>query len=150
MARPKPRKWIPKNPEKYIGDVNNIVSRSSWETVVMNLFDQQEHVVLWCSEEFNIKYISPLDNREHRYFCDFLAKMKTRDGTLKTYLVEIKPNKERFIPTTKNKKQFCIEMQTYLVNQAKWKAAEAFCQTKNISFLVLDEYDIGLKKRPTK
>jgi len=147
MAFPKPRKWIPKNPEKYIGDVKNIVTRSSWETRTMNLFDTSDNVLLWCSEEFNIKYVSPIDNRVHRYFCDFLVKMKKRDGTVGTFLVEIKPNAERYIPKTKNKKQFLTEMQTYLTNQAKWKAAEAFCLEKGIKFLVLDEYDLGIKKR---
>lgn len=148
MTRPKPRKWIPKNPDKYAGNSNNIVTRSSWETRCMNFLDQTENVLMWASEEFHIKYISPIDNSSHRYFCDFLAKMKLRDGNQKTFLIEVKPHKERFPPTTKNKKQFLVEMQTYLVNQAKWKAAEEFCNQKGINFLVLDEYDIGIKKRP--
>ena len=28
---PKPKLWRPKNPQKYVGDVNNIWVRSSWE-----------------------------------------------------------------------------------------------------------------------
>lgn len=147
MAFPKPKKWIPKHPEKYAGDSKNIVTRSSWETRAMHFLDMNENVILWASEEFNIKYISPLDGREHRYFCDFLAKMKTRDGSIKTYLIEVKPNKERSAPTTKNKKQFLSEMQTFVVNKAKWAAAEAFCKSKGITFLIIDEYDLGIKKR---
>lgn len=148
MARPTPKKWIPKNPEKYAGDPKNIITRSSWETKTMNFLDGNVNVLMWASEEFNIKYVSPLDNKVHRYFCDFLAKMRLRDGSTRTYLIEVKPNKECSVPTTKNKKQFLIEMQTYLVNQAKWEAARAFCTQKGLTFLVLDEYDIGIKKRP--
>jgi hypothetical protein len=147
MARPTPKKWLPKNPHKYAGDHKNIITRSSWETKTMNYLDENENVLMWASEEFSLIYISPLDGKEHRYFCDFLAKMKLRDGSTKTYLIEVKPNKERFMPTTKNKKQFLLEMQTYVVNQAKWAAATAFCKIKGITFLVLDEYDIGIKKR---
>jgi hypothetical protein len=147
MGRPIPKKWVPKNPEKYAGDPKNIISRSSWETRTMNFLDENINVLMWASEEFNIKYISPIDLKEHRYFSDFLAKMRLRDGSTKTYLIEVKPNKERYPPTTKNKKQFLIEMQTYLVNQAKWMAAKIFCDQKGITFLVLDEFDIGIKKR---
>lgn len=45
MGHPKPRKWFPKNPEKYVGDVNNIISRSSWETKFMNWCDQNPAVI---------------------------------------------------------------------------------------------------------
>lgn len=147
MAFPKPRKWTPKNPDKYAGDAKNIVTRSSWETRAMQFLDMNVNVIMWASEEFHIQYISPIDSRPHRYFCDFLAKMKTRDGSLKTYLIEVKPNKERSAPTTRNKKQFLSEMQTFMVNTAKWNAAQAFCDAKGITFLILDEYDLGIKKR---
>lgn len=147
MARPKPRKWKPKNPEKYVGDVNNIVTRSSWETRAMSFFDLNENVLMWASEEFNIKYVSPIDMKEHKYFCDFLAKMKLRDGSIHTYLIEVKPFSECHPPTTKNKKLFLSQMQTYIVNQAKWAAAELFCKEKGITFLVLGEFDLGIKKR---
>ena len=148
MARPKPKKWTPQNPDKYIGNVDNIISRSSWESKAMSFLDGNTSVLAWASEEFSIKYVSPLDNKVHRYFCDFLAKIQSKNGDIKMYLLEVKPHAERFIPTTKNKKLFLTQMQTYLVNQAKWKAAEEFCKLKNIIFLVLDEYDMGIKKRP--
>lgn len=147
MARPIPRKWTPKNPEKYAGDSNNIISRSSWETRAMAFLDENVNVLIWASEEFSIKYVSPIDMKVHKYFCDFLAKMKLRDGSEHTYLIEVKPQKECVLPVTKNKKQFLIEMQTYLTNMAKWAAAKEFAKTKGITFLVLNEYDIGIKKR---
>ena len=148
MSRPKPRKWIPKHPEKYAGDVKNIISRSSWETKLLNWLDLNPNVIMYASEEFSIKYFSPIDSIEHRYFPDFLTKMKLRDGSFKTFLIEVKPAKERVMPKPgKNKKQFVTEMSTYLVNQAKWKAAEAFCLKQGITFLVLDEYDLAIKRK---
>lgn len=150
MARPKPKKWIPKNPDKYVGDHKNIVTRSSWESRTMTFFDLNESVVMWASEEFSVKYISPIDGMEHRYFVDFLVKIKNKSGDIKTYMVEVKPHHERFPPKpSRNKKKFLEQMQTYLVNQAKWKAAQAFCDAQGVHFIVLDEYDIGIKPRPT-
>lgn len=148
MARPKPKKWKPRNPEKYMGNPNEIISRSSWETRYMNQLDEQDNVIMWASEEMCILYISPVDGQQHRYFPDFLVRVRPRSGVDKTYLVEIKPNKERFVPTTRVAKKFLIEYQTYQVNKAKWAAAEAFCKMKGISFIVLDEYDLGIKERP--
>ena len=148
MSRPKPRKWTPKNPQKYAGDVRNIISRSSWETKLLNWLDLNPNVIMYASEEFSIKYFSPIDNTDHKYYPDFLAKMKLRDGSEKTFLIEVKPAKERVPPKPgKNKTQFVTEMSTYLVNQAKWKAAEAFCASQGITFLVLDEFDLSIKKR---
>lgn len=153
MARPKPRKWKPKNPHKYVGNVNEIYTRSSWETKAMNWFDEQDNVIFWASEEIKIKYISPVDLQPHMYYPDFLVKMKVRSGEIKTYLVEVKPNAERFIPKVpknKNSKKFLEALCTYNVNQAKWKAAEIYCEKQGIAFLVLDEYDLGIKERAKK
>lgn len=153
MARPKPRKWKPKNPHKYVGNVNEIISRSSWETKYMNHLDEQDNVIFWTSEEIAIQYISPVDNKPHRYFPDFLVKMKIRSGDHKTYLVEIKPNIERFppkVPKNRNSRKFLEQLNTYNVNQAKWEAAEVYCNKQGISFLVLDEYDLGIKQRVKK
>jgi len=142
---PKPKKWIPKNPDKYAGDVNNIISRSSWETKVMNFFDQNMSVVLWASEEFKIPYVSPIDNRQHMYHVDFLAKMKLRDGSFKTYAIEVKPFGQTMMPVkSNNKARYINEMSTYLVNQAKWKAATEVCKLKNVEFIVLTEKDLNV------
>jgi hypothetical protein len=147
MARPKPRLWKPRNPDKYVGNSKNIVSRSSWETKAMNWLDLNESVTCWNSEEISIQYLSPLDNKIHRYYPDFLARMKLRNGQEKTYMIEVKPAAERVPPTTKNKKLYVEQMQTYLVNKAKWEAADAFCKEKDIQFIVIDEYDLSIKKR---
>lgn len=144
--RPSPRKWSPKNPEKYVGSKTDIVARSSWEIKVMNFLDTNPSVISWNSEGLVIKYISPLDGKFHRYFVDFIAKFKTKTGEIKVYAIEVKPSKEQVPPKpNKNRARFIAESETYLVNQAKWKAATEYCQANGVQFIVLNEFDLGIK-----
>ena len=139
-------KFTPKNPQKYIGDYNNIVYRSSWECKVMDWLDRNDDVISWASEELIIPYISPHDNRYHRYFPDFLVKVKTRTGQYKTMLIEVKPKKQTIPPEPRKRitKQYVNEVVTYGVNQAKWKAAEEFCLDRGWEFKVMTEEHLGL------
>ncbi len=138
---PKPRKWIPKNPEKYKGDYTNIVARSSWEVKCFNYMDRNPEVIEWSSEEFIIPYKSPVDGKLHRYFPDIIAKMRSSDGRIKTYMIEIKPFYQTQEPQMKKRitKQYINEVCTYGVNTAKWKAAKIFCTQKGWEFLILTE-----------
>jgi hypothetical protein len=67
----------PLNPNKYKGDTSNIVYRSRWEFVYMARLDKDPDVVWWQSEETIIPYRSPVDNRIHRYYPDFVVRRKT-------------------------------------------------------------------------
>jgi hypothetical protein len=136
----------PKNPKKYVGDSNNIVYRSSWECRVMNWFDQNDDIVSWASEELIVPYKSPIDNRFHRYFPDFIVKVKTRDGTMKTLMIEVKPKKQTIPPEPRKRvtKQYVTEVTTYGVNQAKWKAAHEYCLDRGWEFKIMTEEHLGL------
>ena len=136
----------PKNPKKYVGDSNNIVYRSSWECRVMNWFDQNDDIVSWASEELIVPYKSPIDNRFHRYFPDFIVKVKTRDGTMKTLMIEVKPKKQTIPPEPRKRvtKQYVTEVTTYGVNQAKWKAAYEYCLDRGWEFKIMTEEHLGL------
>ena len=140
--------FIPTNPEKYIGDSNNIIYRSSWEKRICAWFDSNPSIIYWNSESLVIPYHFTVDGKEHKYHIDFVAKIKDRHGVIKTYVIEVKPEKETLPPTTKNRKRLLIEVPTYIKNQCKWKAAHAFCEARGLKFIVLNEYDIGIKKRP--
>ena len=83
-------RFIPKYPEKYKGDPTNIIFRSLWERRVMSYLDENINVIEWRSEEIAIPYKSPLDNRYHRYFPDFLAKIRKPDGSIQTLMLEVK------------------------------------------------------------
>ena len=87
-------RFKPSNPQKYIGDHNNIIYRSSWECRVMNWLDKNPEIVSWGSEELVIPYKSPVDGKYHRYFPDFIVKVRTKDGNIKTMMVEVKPEKQ--------------------------------------------------------
>ena len=135
----------PKNPQKYVGDSNNIVYRSSWECRVMNWFDQNDDIISWASEELIVPYKSPVDNRFHRYFPDFIVKVKTRDGTMKTMMIEVKPKKQTVPPEQRKRvtKQYINEVVTYGVNQAKWKAAQEYCLDRGWEFKIMTEEHLG-------
>lgn len=145
MSRPKPIKWKPKNPEKYSGNINDIWARSSWEKRVMDWLDQSESVVYWSSEELAIKYYNPVDNKIHRYFPDFIVKVKRKDGTVMTHVIEVKPEYQTKQPIRKRKTQkFINEYITYTVNVSKWKAATEFCKDRGWEFKILTEKNLGI------
>ena len=135
------------NPKKYIGDPGRIIYRSSWELKFMKWCDSNPSVLEWGSEELAIPYISPKDNRVHRYFVDFYMKVQESSGKAKKYLIEIKPAKfvqQPKIPARKTK-QFLNEVMTWGVNQAKWKYATEFCEDNGWEFMILTEKELGIK-----
>lgn len=109
----------------------------------MMKFDRSPDVVAWASEEISIPYISPLDNRPHRYFPDFWMKNSKGDA----FLIEIKPLQECKPPKKKGKKttpRMLAEAKTFAINQAKWTAAEQFAAMHGMKFQVLTEKDLSL------
>jgi hypothetical protein len=139
-------RFTPKNPQKYIGDPKNIIYRSSWECKVMSWLDLEPSIISWASEELIIPYISPVDGKWHRYFPDFLVKSRTKEGKLKTLLLEVKPKKQTQEPEQRKRitKQYINEVTTWGVNQAKWKAAEEFCADRNWEFKLITEDHLGI------
>lgn len=131
----------PEHPEKYKGDVNNIVYRSGWEKRVMKWLDTNINVTLWSSEEVVIPYRSPVDNRLHRYFVDFYVETLSKDGTKKVYLIEVKPAAQTQKPKSPKRqtKRYIQEVFTYGINQAKWDAARDYCNHKGWEFKILTE-----------
>lgn len=141
------RKYKPVNPSKYLGDPTNIIMRSSWETKFAIWCDKNPSVMQWSSEETIVPYVSPVDNRYHRYFIDFKIKVRTNDGKVKTYLVEIKPDSQTRPPTppSRKSKRYLTEVMTWGVNDAKWRAAKRYAQDRGWEFIVLTEYHLGIK-----
>ena len=139
-------RFRPKNPQKYKGDANNIIYRSSWEIKVMNYLDDNPNVIWWGSEELPIPYLSPVDRKKHRYFPDFIAKMRKSDGSVMTYVIEVKPEKQTKSPTQKRKtRTYLQEAVTYEINKAKWHAAEEFCKDHGWQFQILTEKHLGIR-----
>lgn len=139
-------KFKPTYPQKYVGDPNNIIYRSSWECRVMNWLDKNPNILSWASEELTVLYLSPVDGRWHRYFPDFLVKVKDKNGKQKTLMLEVKPKKQTVEPEKKSRKtkQYIQEVVTWGVNQAKWKAASEYCLDRGWEFKLITEDHLGL------
>lgn len=134
-------RFKPTNPKKYCGDVSNIIYRSSYELKFMKWCDQNENIIEWGSEELSIPYISPIDNRVHRYFPDFYIKLNG-----KKYLIEIKPSRftqEPKVPKRKTKR-FIEEVKQYGTNIAKWQSATEFCLDNGWEFKIITEKELGI------
>ena len=108
----------------------------------MEWCDMSEKVYKWSSEEIVIPYISPIDNKRHRYFPDFL--IQTDKGW---FLIEVKPSTESRPPkkklvenlNLKKKRRYLKSVRTWLVNEAKWKAAKKACIEEGWTFQILTE-----------
>jgi hypothetical protein len=103
-------------------------------------------VIQWSSEEVIIPYVSPIDNRYHRYFMDFYMKRKNKEGKVEEILIEVKPFAQTKPPTVQNKatKRYITEVQTWGVNSAKWKAAQEYCKDRGWQFQIITEKELGL------
>ena len=147
MAESIKSRYKPSNPKKYNVNPNNIICRSSWERKFCQWCDKIKSVVSWASEEISIPYVSPKDNRIHRYYPDFLIKVKEINNKIQTYVVEVKPKKQTLPPKKKKKitKSYIYECTTYAVNQAKWKAADEFCKDNRINFKIVTEDELGIR-----
>ena len=131
-------KFKPKNPQKYIGDATNIVFRSLWEMRVMTYFDSHADIIRWGSEEIVIPYLNPLDSKVHRYYPDFIIEYLDVNGNMVKEVVEVKPLHEseaKYAKTDRSKS--ALE-----VNNAKWKSAAIYCESRNMKFRVITEKSI--------
>ena len=134
----------PKNPNKYIGNVDNIIWRSLWERKFLNYCDLNENILEYSSEEISIPYLDPSTGRIRRYFPDVYMKVKDVDGAIKKYLIEIKPKRQTLPPTVpkRKNKSYINEVYTYAKNQAKWEAAREFCKDNGWEFKLITEKEL--------
>lgn len=138
--------YKPKNPEKYKGDLKNIIFRSGLELKWFTYFDVQPAFIEWCCEEIVIPYISPKDNKYHKYFIDVWVKYIDKQGNEKELIIEIKPfeqTKPPKIPKYKGK-SYRYNVQQYIVNESKWESAYKYAEKNNMIFMLLTEK--GMKK----
>ena len=136
-------KYTPKHPEKYKGNPDLCIFRSLWERKFMTFCDDTPSVIEWSSEEIVVPYISPLDGRRHRYFVDFWVKVKSKDDSIREYLIEVKPKSQTEPPkppkTKRVSKSKITEMRNWMINSAKWNAARKVCEDKGWEFKILTE-----------
>ncbi len=140
-------KYIPENPEKYVGNTGMIICRSNWERKFCKYLDKNQNVIRWSSEELKIPYISTIDKQIHHYYPDFLFEVLKENNSIETFVVEIKPKKQTIKPIPKkNKKTYLNECLTYEINTCKWKAANELCTKNGWKFKILTEESLFKQK----
>ena len=138
-------RFYPRNKEKIKSGRTYFVARSNWEYKFMQFCDNNPNVIYWESEPLHIPYQHPIEQRDARYYPDFLMKCKTKNGKVKTYLIEVKPYKECKQPVRskgKKKKTLLYEEKTWKINKAKWHSAQRYCKLKGWEFKIITEKDL--------
>jgi hypothetical protein len=141
--------YIAKKPEKYIGDLTNIVYRSSWEKKLFEFCETNNSIRKWSSEPFPIKYWDESTLKTRRYFTDAYIEVNDINGNIKKYLVEVKPYKQTIEPKRgkKKSKTYINECLVYTKNQSKWKFAREFCERNGMEFIIITEKELNLPQR---
>ena len=111
--------------------------------------DNNPNIVEWGSEEIIIPYKSPVDKRVHRYFPDFYIKYVNSKGQAIREIIEVKPQAQCKPPPVPKRqtRKFKQKVLTYIINQAKFKAAEEFCKDRKMGFRILTEDHLVPKKK---
>ena len=136
--------YRPVNVEKYLGDPSKVRFLSSWELRFMDFCDKNPNVLKWGSEEFKIPYMNPIKKKVCNYFPDFIVKYKNAAGEIQTVVIEIKPSSQDPNRVSK-KKPTTYDAVQMVINQAKWTAAKAFCESHGITFQILTEKNMFLR-----
>ena len=129
---------------KVFDDEIHVNYRSSLELKAIKYFDMNKFVNKWSIEPFAVKYHKPTTGKFHRYFVDFFVEFENNQK----FLVEIKSSGETVEPKKPSKKtqkailNYQKALQTYIVNQAKWKAATEFAESNNMRFIILTEKEL--------
>lgn len=134
---------------RIIGDEFYVEYKSRLEYRAFKYADLNPKIEQWSIEPFPIKYIKPTDGKYHRYYIDMVIKFK--NGSI--FLVEVKPHSQTKPPrkpkgfkdgkaTQKGLNRYKSDTVTYMINRAKWDAAEKLCEQKNFKFITLTENEL--------
>jgi hypothetical protein len=138
-------KYVPKNPQKYIGK-NVPTYRSGWELTFMSFCDTNDNIIYWASEVMKIPYRHPFTGKPTIYIPDFFVVYENKRGIKVAEVVEIKPKKQSII---ESKVASAKDRMVVAINHSKWAAAKAYCQSQGFVFRVITEDDLyhtGRKK----
>lgn len=138
MSRFAQGKFIPSNPQKYVGKTVPTY-RSGWEFTFMQFCDKNEHILQWASEPIRIPYRNPLTGKNTNYVPDFLIVYQNRTGQQIAEMVEIKPKKQSLI---ESRVASARDRAIVAINHAKWGAAMAWCKQSGLTFRVITEDDL--------
>lgn len=152
----------PQHPEKWL--TKQIIYRSGWEYLFCRWADENPNIKKVASEPIAVKYLNPVANLAYctknglnpndprnwkvcNYYTDFWIEIEdSQTGEVKRIFIEIKPFSQTQCPkqpnptaSLKEHKAYNNAAQTYLVNQAKWKAAKELFESRGAEFMVVTE-----------
>ena len=127
-----------KNPDKYVGN-KTPTYRSGWEFTFMKFCDEHPAIQQWASEAVRIPYRHPFTGKQTIYVPDFFIVYGDRNGQQRVELIEVKPENQALKEKLGRSKH---NQAHWVVNQAKWEAARAWCKQKGIVFRIVTEKDI--------
>ena len=112
----------------------------------MQWCDRSPNILRYGSEEFSIPYYNPVKEKICRYFPDFIIEVLESNGKIQKYVIEIKPKRQTVPPVQGNKKTktYINEVNTYAVNQSKWKSIQEWCDDHLIKFSIITESQLGI------
>lgn len=138
MSRFAQGKFQPKFPEKYVGG-RMPTYRSSWEFTFMKFCDESPSVSQWASEAIKIPYRNPLTGKFTIYVPDFFVVYTDVNSKQHVELIEVKPSNQAKLENVGRSRTNQLH---YVINQAKWEAARAWCKQKGITFRIISETDM--------
>lgn len=138
MARFAQGKFNLKNPDKYVG-TRQPTYRSSWEFAFMKFCDESPSIERWASEAIQIPYRNPLSGKQTIYVPDFFIQYTDKKGKNHVEVIEVKPENQSLKEKTGRSK---ANQAHWILNQAKWEAANAWAKQKGIKFRIVTEKDI--------
>jgi hypothetical protein len=162
-ARTKQGYYKVQNKEKYMGDPNLVIFRSSWEHTFCRWCDFSPSILRWSSEPIRVPYydrVSKLDELKRQgldpnnpknwvvkyYNTDYWIEVAKGDGTTQKMFVEIKPSGKlkKPIPPNDNAplkevRRFNLLAKEYLINEAKFAALKAWAERSGAQFWVFTE-----------
>ncbi len=117
---------------------------SSYELEVFRFLDKNKNVIRWGSENIVVPYENPVKQRKARYYVDIYMEYYDKKGVIHKELIEIKPMNQSKPPVRGKKKQSTYDQEslTYMVNMAKWSAADKYATMHGWVFRILTEQSI--------
>ena len=137
--------YAPKNLNKYVGKIDNIIYRSGLELKFFRFCDNNPNVVEWGSEEIVVPYFDTLQRKQRKYFIDAYVKIQEGD-IVKKYLVEVKPWKQTQEPKAgkgKKKSNLLYEQVMYQNLLDKQKFAKEFAKKHGMEFIIITEKELN-------
>jgi len=138
------------NPDKYLGNPQEIIFRSSYEKRFCFYADLNPKILKWGSEISTIPYKDPY-GKTRRYHIDFYIELANIDNPdyNKRLLIEVKPLHETQIPkklkklTPQQMLNYKYALTMYQKNLCKWDAAKKYASSHGMEFLIVTEQHLN-------